>query len=121
MQNSDVEDLNFKEVHNAILAQWESEQNWNKGKFNNNSQHVNKLSAVKYKHGDPHFSQQQGNRQNNNNQNQNNDNCQYGNHGKGKGKGKNHQDVMISTCTLRMWPLSLPSCPLQSSKLPLKG
>jgi gag-polypeptide of LTR copia-type len=87
-QNFDVEDLNFKEVCDAILAQWESEQNWNKGKFNNNPQHANKLSAVKRKHGDPHFSQQQGNRQNNNNQNQNNDNHQRGNRGKGKGKGK---------------------------------
>jgi hypothetical protein len=66
-QNFDVEDLNFKEVHDTILAQWESEQNQNKGKFNNNPQHVNKLSAVKRKHSDPHFSQQQGNRQNNNN------------------------------------------------------
>jgi hypothetical protein len=46
------------------------------------------LSAVKRKRGDPRFSQQQGNRQNNNNQNQNNDNRQRGNCGKGKGKGK---------------------------------
>jgi gag-polypeptide of LTR copia-type len=61
-QNFNIEDLNFKDVCDAILAQWESKQNWNKGKFNNNPQHANKLSAVKCKCSDPRFSQQQGNR-----------------------------------------------------------
>ena len=85
-QTNDLTDLDISDVRTALLAQYEGEAA--RGKGGNNKQQANKLSAVKRKHGDPNFSnQQKGNQQHE----QTGDKPhQCGQRGKGKGK-KNQQ------------------------------
>jgi hypothetical protein len=53
--SNDLEDFNFSDACKTILAQWETEQaHSNKGK---QLQAANKLSAVKWKHGNSQFQQ----------------------------------------------------------------
>jgi hypothetical protein len=58
-QSSDTDDFDLNDVRQALLAQWESKQNQGKGKHGNQPHNANKLSAVKCKHGNPNFSNQE--------------------------------------------------------------
>ena len=55
---NDIEDVTLAEVRSSVIAQYETETN--KGQHKSASSHAtaNKLSAVKWKHGNPHFAQQ---------------------------------------------------------------
>ena len=85
MQSKTLTTLTFSQVREAILVQHEEESTCGKG--GNNKQHTNKLSAVKRKHGDPNFSNQE--KGNNQQREQTGDKPrQRGQRGKGKGKKK---------------------------------
>jgi hypothetical protein len=53
--SNEIDDLNIGSVREVIVTQYENETNW--GAHKSGSQ-ANKLSAVKWKHGDPHFNKQ---------------------------------------------------------------
>ena len=98
-QTNELERLSLGDVHEAIVAQWQTEASRHSGNKDKKPQHTNKLSNVKHKRSDPSFSnQQQGNNQQQ--QQQNGDKpCQCGKRsGKGKGKGKSdgHTHAHIS-------------------------
>src|ERR1700752_4239889 len=89
-QQHTLQNIQLSRVRDAILAQYESESmRGGKGKQHN----ANKISAVKRKHGNPQFQQQQGgNQQQGGSQQQQNDRpkCQRGKRGNGKGKQREH-------------------------------
>src|SRR6201984_1837554 len=105
-QNFDVNNLTFREVRDAILAQWESEQT--RGGKPRHKQ-ANKLSSVKRKRGDPNFSnQQKGNQQKNNDGNSNSDDKHKRGKRGGKGKKKegDHQHSHIASVASTSLPTS---------------
>ena len=56
--NTAMEDLILMEVCNAVILQYETETNRGQHKPTANLANANKLSAVKWKHSNPHFAQQ---------------------------------------------------------------
>src|SRR6266702_868579 len=94
-----IANLKLDDVASQVIGQFETETNHGQHKAAQAAQSVQKISAVKRKHSDPHFTKQ-GNQQQRQQQpnassgpsNQQQPNRQRGGHGsrKGKGKGKQH-------------------------------
>ena len=99
--NTAIGDLSMLKIRNAIIAQYETETNKGQHKQATNPANANRLSAVKWKRGNPRFSQQDRSQQpqagpSNPNQQQSHRQCGsrgnagHGGKASGKGKGKAH-------------------------------
>ena len=101
-QQVSLEDLELNDVHEAIVAQYETEMNQG---YHKQAQNAHKLSAIKHKckHGNPSFNQQESQQQQQHcpsqsssnppgNQQQPRQHSTRGSgRGKAKGKGKQHE------------------------------
>src|SRR6267378_4295070 len=85
INGTEMDQLTFRTVREALVAQWDMELNRGGHK---NTQNANKISAVKRKHGDPRFNQQQGGSQQRTDDSGSQRYNQHSQRGKGKGKGK---------------------------------
>src|SRR6266404_1997637 len=85
INSTEMDQLTFHTVREALVAQWDTELNRGGHK---NTQNANKISAVKRKHSDLRFNQQQGSLQQCTDDSGSQRNNQRGQRGKGKGKGK---------------------------------
>ncbi len=85
INGTEMDQLTFRTVREVLVAQWDTELN--RGGYKN-TQNTNKISAVKRKHGDLRFNQQQGGSQQRTDNSGSQQFNQHGQRGKGKGKGK---------------------------------